>query len=159
MIKIGDGVCMEMDEAGIAISVDPCESPRVIQIGPEVCKTWWRDWVEYTAFDAGFKKEALTAHDIAFAAFRTDTCEARELAERWRLVFARYASLSERYRQHVHAMRGLRKHPDEIRSQYEAIDMAFDELSPAINQLCDDLEKWAQKQPRSQVDEAGSKTK
>jgi hypothetical protein len=59
----------------------------------------------------------------------------------------------------VHAVRGLRKQPDEIMSGYEAIDRAFDELSPAINQLCEDLEKWANNQLRSQSDEAASKTK
>jgi hypothetical protein len=159
MKRVGDGVCIEVDERGIIISVDACETPRVIEIGPEVCKTWWRDWVEGTASDTGFKKEALTAYAVAFTAFRTDTWGARELVERWKLLFARYASLSERYRQHVHAVRGLRKQPDEIMSGYEAIDRAFDELSPAINQLCEDLEKWANNQLRSQSDEAASKTK
>jgi hypothetical protein len=159
MKKIADGVYIETDETGIAISVDACETPRIIQIGPEACKTWWGEWVEYTAPDTGFKKEALTAYAVAFTAFRTETREARELVERWKLLFARYASQSERYRQHVHAVRGLRKQPDEIMSGYEAIDRAFDELSPAMRELCEDLEKWAQKQLRSQVDEAESETK
>ena len=159
MKRIADGVCIEMDETGIAISVDASESPRVIKIGPEACKTWWRDWVEWTAPDTGFKKEALTAHAVAFTAFRTDTWEARELADRWRLLFARYASLCERYRQHVHTLRGLRKQPDEMMSGYEAIDRAFDDLAPAIRELCDDLEKWAKEQLRSQADDTPSTTK
>jgi hypothetical protein len=159
MKSIGNGVCIDMDETGIAISVDACETPRIIQIGPEACKTWWREWVEYIAPDTGFKKEGMTAYAAAFAPFRTETREARELVERWRLLFARNASLSERYRQWTHAMRGLRKQPDEIRAEYHAIDMAFDDLAPAIRELCDDLEKWAQKQLRSQDDEAASTTK
>jgi len=159
MKKLADGVYIDTDEAGISISVDACERPHIIRIGPQACKAWWREWVQGTAPDTGFKKEALTAYAVAFTAFRTDTLEARELVERWKLVFARYASLSERYRQFTHAVRGLRKRPDEIRSQHEAIDMAFDDLSPEIRELCEDLEKWANKQLRSQVDDAASAAK
>ena len=100
----------------------------------------------YKSADNGIKALGLNAYTIAHVAFkwRHSSPQAAELAERWKLLWARYGSLSDRYRDWVHKARSLRLHPFELSRRYKEIDAGFDALTPAMETLNDDLEKWAE---------------
>lgn len=95
--------------------------------------------------DFAIKASGLAPYMIAFAAFKWQghSPEARELAKRWKLLYARYASLSERYRQNVHAMRALSIAPHEMSERMRDVDAKFDVLSVDLNKLFEDLARWA----------------
>jgi hypothetical protein len=84
-----------------------------------------------------------TAHQLAGAASASPTPEARELARRWKTLFAKYANLSKRYWDIIKQMQALRLDPSQVRERYEALDAQFDGICEEIDGLCNDLEEWA----------------
>jgi len=118
------------------------EIHRQIQDGAAVAA---RDRKDSECSDYKIKASGLAPYIIARAAFmwQKDSAEARELAKRWRVLFARYASLSERYRQNVHAMRSLHVEWNEISDRLKKVDAGFDALSVELNKLYAALAIWA----------------
>jgi hypothetical protein len=89
------------------------------------------------------KKHGYTPHQLAASASASPTPEARELARRWKTLFAKYANLSKRYWDIIKQMQGLRLEPSQVQERYEALDAQFDGICAELDALIDDLEEWA----------------
>lgn len=97
-VKLDDGVYMQIDGRGIRVTLDASESERTISIGPDTIRAW-QEHNETQAPDDAYKKVATTCYAYAFqlAQLKPLRGEAADLVERWKLLYAKYASLSERY--------------------------------------------------------------
>jgi hypothetical protein len=110
---------------------------------------------EHECIDNGVKQLGFNDYFIAHVAFKwqENSKDAPELVARWKLAWARYASLSERYRELIHKMRSLRLHPEEVSRLYKEIDAGFDALHPEIETLSKDLHAWSETWELVQDDE------
>jgi hypothetical protein len=89
------------------------------------------------------EKGGLSFHELAYLASTFESHEARELAKRWKTVYAKYANLCRRYWNLMKQFQALRILPEQVEKRFVALDEEFDGVCEEMLALFDDLREWA----------------
>jgi len=89
------------------------------------------------------EKGGLSFHELAYLASTYESQEARELAKRWKTLYAKYSNLCKRYWNLMKQFQALRMLPEQVEKRFVALDEEFDGFCEGMFALFDDLAEWA----------------